>query len=156
MEPRTPQFYIPSYLKHSRHAEKLEEKHKARLKAHRDGGGKQSGGGSLSRTGSGMNLHKMVPSHRGMTYDIQEKFVGFGEEILAPLPTRWSTVDKFNGLDLSTDGFEVTFANQPKNPTTDEAAALRADNPMPKACGIYYYEIEIRSKGRDAYASWSD
>lgn len=152
MEARSPLFYIPSYLKHSRHAEKLEEKHKARLRAQRDGNGRQSNGGALSRSSSAVNIHKIVPSHRGMTYDIQEKFVGYGEEVLAPLPSRWSSHAKCPGLEISLDGFEVTYVNQIKNASNDEAAALRADHSVPQACGIYYYEITVMTKGKDSYA----
>lgn len=152
MESRSPPFYIPSYLKYSRHAEKLEEKHKTRVKAQRDGTGRQSNGGALSRSSSGINIHKIVPSHRGMTYDIQEKFVGYGEEVLAPLPSRWSSHAKCPGLEISLDGFEVTYVNPTKNASSDEAASLRADHSMPKACGIYYYEITVMTKGKDSYA----
>lgn len=151
MPPKQPIFFVPSYLKHSRHAEKLEEKHKARLKAQRDGTGRPTGGGgALSRTTSGVSLHKMVPSHRGMTYDIQERYIPPGEEALTPLPTRWNSSDKFQGLELSADGWEVTLASQTKPAPQDEAAAIRADNPMPKACGIYYYEVTVLTKSKEA------
>lgn len=148
-------FYIPSYLKHSRHAEKLEEKHKSRPKTQRDGSTRQSTGtGTLSRSGSGMSLHKMVPSHRGMTYDIQEKFLGFGEEVLAPLPSRWSSHDKAHDLELNADGLEIHFPgfSSPQKPVTgDEAATLRADHPVPRACGVYYFEITVLKIGKDSY-----
>lgn len=130
--------------------ERLEEKHKAKLKAIKDGTGRHSNGGSLSRSGSGISLHKIVPSHRGMTYDIQEKFPGYGEEVLAPLPTRWSVLDKQQGLEISQDGFDVTLT-QAKSTNVDEAAALRADHPAPQACGIYYYEVTVCTKGKEAY-----
>jgi hypothetical protein len=31
----------------------------------------------------------------------------------------------------------------------DVAAAIRADFPMPRQCGIYYYEVTVVSKGKD-------
>ena len=43
-----------------------------------------------------------------------------------------------------------------------DAAAVRADHPIPSTSGVYYYEVEIASKGRDGYISigfcsrWTD
>lgn len=35
--------------------------------------------------------------------------------------------------------------------TDSDAAAIRANNPMPTQLGVYYYEVTIVSKGRDGY-----
>ena len=35
--------------------------------------------------------------------------------------------------------------------THKDAASVRTDYPIPAACGIYYYEVKIISKGRDGY-----
>ena len=35
--------------------------------------------------------------------------------------------------------------------TDSDAAAIRSNNPIPPACGVYYFEIEVVSKGRDGY-----
>ncbi|GAA6070348.1 ran-binding protein 10 isoform X4, partial [Tachysurus ichikawai] len=32
-----------------------------------------------------------------------------------------------------------------------DAASVRATHPIPAACGIYYFEVKIISKGRDGY-----
>lgn len=32
-----------------------------------------------------------------------------------------------------------------------DAASVRATHPIPSACGIYYFEVKIISKGRDGY-----
>jgi hypothetical protein len=43
-----------------------------------------------------------------------------------------------------------------------DASAVRANHPIPPTCGVYYYEVEIGSKGRDGYISigfcsrWTD
>lgn len=52
-----------------------------------------------------------------------------------------------NGLELLADGTEARFVGVTK--TQDEAAAVRSDHPMPKQCGIYYYEVTILSRGKD-------
>ena len=64
-----PPFFVPSYLRGSKHAEKLQEVHKAKLAAQRDyKSTHSSNAGSLSTSSSSANLHKMSPSHRGLTH----------------------------------------------------------------------------------------
>lgn len=41
-------------------------------------------------------------------------------------------------------------AGPPKVSDTD-AAAVRADKPMPPQCGLFYYEVAILSKGKEGY-----
>lgn len=33
--------------------------------------------------------------------------------------------------------------------TPKDAASVRATHPIPAACGVYYFEVKIISKGRD-------
>lgn len=35
--------------------------------------------------------------------------------------------------------------------TPKDAASVRATHPIPAACGVYYFEVKIISKGRDGY-----
>jgi len=35
--------------------------------------------------------------------------------------------------------------------THKDAASVRATHPIPSACGLYYFEVKIVSKGRDGY-----
>lgn len=85
-----------------------------------------------------------------MTYDIVEKEVSTDEEKLTPLPSRWNEADKYSGLDLLNDGLEVRYMGPP-NKHDHEAAAVRADHPMPRQCGIYYFEVTILSKSKEGY-----
>jgi hypothetical protein len=150
-EPKAPHFFIPSYLRGSRHAERLEQAHRAKLAAQRDARSTHSSNaGSLSTSSSSINLHKMVPSHRGMTHDIIEKApVPVFEDALSPLPSCWNRHDKYSGLDLMANNLEVRYNGLSK--THDEAAAARADYPMPRECGIYYFEVTVISKGKEGY-----
>ncbi|KAF2006491.1 SPRY-domain-containing protein [Amniculicola lignicola CBS 123094] len=50
-------------------------------------------------------------------------------------------------MEIEEGGRQARFAGAQKN--HDEAASLRADFPMPRQCGIYYYEVTIMSKGKD-------
>lgn len=51
----------------------------------------------------------------------------------------------------------VLTATQPFAPSVGhgknhkDAASVRATHPIPAACGIYYFEVKIVSKGRDGY-----
>ncbi|EKG18516.1 hypothetical protein MPH_04318 [Macrophomina phaseolina MS6] len=147
LDPSAPPFFIPSYLKGSRHAERLEEAHKARQSAQRDA--RSAGTGSLSRSSSNANLHKMVPSHRGMTHDIIERAppVPYVDEKERMWPTRWNEEDRSPGLELLRDGLDVKCGSVSK--THDEALSVRADNPMPRQCGIYYFEVTVVGKGKE-------
>jgi hypothetical protein len=142
-----PPFFVPSYLRGSKHAEKLQEAHRAKVAAQRDyKSTHSSNAGSLSTSSSSVNLHKMAPSYRGLTHEIVERAPVFVDEP-APWPTRWNEGDKFAQLDIEDNGRQAKFSGTQK--THDEAAAVRADFPMPRQCGIYYYEATVISKGKD-------
>ncbi|KAF2450499.1 SPRY-domain-containing protein [Karstenula rhodostoma CBS 690.94] len=144
-----PAFFVPSYLRGSRHAEKLEEAHKARIAAYREQRSTHSSNaGSLSTSSSSVNLHKPGHSYRGLTHEIIERTPAFIEEPVAPWPTRWDEKDKFAQMEVEEDGRLAKFAGASKS-GHDEAAAIRADFPMPRQCGIYYYEVTVVSKGKD-------
>ena len=147
-------FFVPSYLRGSKYVQKLEEGHKAKVLAHKDGPSAHSSQpASLSTSASSTHLHaKIAPSHRGMTYDLIEKAPAIEDETLAPLPSRWNNQDKFGGLEVMSDGQEVKFTGpKPDRDREHEACAIRADFPMPPQCGIYYYEVTIISRKREEY-----
>ncbi|EGN92672.1 hypothetical protein SERLA73DRAFT_116956 [Serpula lacrymans var. lacrymans S7.3] len=62
------------------------------------------------------------------------------------LPTRWSDAYRNDMLSLSYDGRELIYHGVSSSADKD-AAAARTIYPIPPACGIYYYEVEITSKG---------
>jgi hypothetical protein len=147
-------FFIPSYLRGSKYVQKLEESHKARALAHKDGPSNHSSQpGSLSTSASSTHLQaKMAPSHRGMTYDLIEKVPASDDETLAPLPSKWNNQDKFGSLEVMSDGQEVKLTGpKPDRDRDHEACAIRADHPMPPQCGIYYFEVTIISRKREEY-----
>ena len=74
----------------------------------------------------------------------------FAEDAPTPLPSRWSEHDKFAGLELMNGGLEMKFSAASKAHDS-EAASVRADHPMPRECGIYYYEVTVISKSKDGY-----
>ncbi|XP_047000960.1 ran-binding protein 9 [Schistocerca americana] len=66
-----------------------------------------------------------------------------------PLPRSWSPKDKYNYIGLSQNNLRVHYKGHGK--THKDAASVRATHPIPAACGLYYFEVKIVSKGRDGY-----
>ncbi|TWW53851.1 Ran-binding protein 9 [Takifugu flavidus] len=66
-----------------------------------------------------------------------------------PLPRSWSPKDKFRYVGLSQNNLRVHYKGHGKTPK--DAASVRATHPIPAACGVYYFEVTIISKGRDGY-----
>lgn len=142
-------YFEPSYLKGSKYLEKLKAAHKAKLASQADEvPTRPSKPGSLSTSSSSVSLHKMAPSHRGMTYEIVERQPEVEDDALTPLPSKWAETDRNAALEISADGQDVKFVG-PSKTHEHEAASTRSDNPMPAQCGIYYYEVSIISKGKD-------
>ena len=67
-------------------------------------------------------------------------------EAETPLPRFWSTKDKFNYIGLSLGNLRVQYKGHGK--THKDASSVRAAYPIPTACGIYYFEVKIISKGQ--------
>ncbi|EED12645.1 Ran-binding protein (RanBP10), putative [Talaromyces stipitatus ATCC 10500] len=166
---RDPSFFVPSYLRNSRYVARLEAARRSKLAAaQREQSSthlQQQQQPSLSASSSHVNLYRMAPSHRGMTYDIVEKepavttttpaaaaapsTAAASEDKPSPLPSRWNENDRHEGLDLTNDGMEVRYMGHVHKPD-HEAASVRADYPMPREGGIYYYEATILVKPKDA------
>ncbi|KXJ22092.1 ran-binding protein 9 [Exaiptasia diaphana] len=71
------------------------------------------------------------------------------DESETPLPRCWSPKDKFTFIGLSQNNLRVHYKGVGK--THKDAASVRATHPIPPACGLYYFEVRIVSKGRDGY-----
>ena len=104
----------------------------------------------LSASSSNVNLNKMHASHihRGVVQDVIERLPPpVDEDKSHPLPSRWNDDDRMGGLEILADGTEVRFNGVIK--TSDEAHSIRADHPMPRECGLYYFEVTVLSRGKD-------
>lgn len=66
-----------------------------------------------------------------------------------PLPRSWSPKDKYSYIGLSQNNLRVHYKGHGK--THKDAASVRATHAIPPACGLYYFEVKIVSKGRDGY-----
>lgn len=145
--------FKPSYLRTSRYVQRLEQAYEAHLAELQEYANRHPTIKiPLSTNSSNVNLSKMTPAHihRGLVQDVIERLSPSPVESgLHPLPGRWSEEDKMNGLEIMADGTEVRFNGVTK--TSDEAAAVRSDFPMPKEVGIYYFEVTVLSRGKDGY-----
>ena len=107
------------------------------------GGG--GGGGSLGAAGG------LSSAAGGGIYvgDVISRLYPNVNQQETPLPRQWSTIHKCQTLNLTHGNLRVTYKGPGK--THKDAASVRTDYPIPAACGIYYFEIKIVSKGRDGY-----
>ncbi|KAM3720878.1 Ran-binding protein [Dirofilaria immitis] len=76
----------------------------------------------------------------------------FVDQKKTPLPTHWSHQDKAASLIVTNDYRNVTYVdngdpNQELN--AKDAAAVRADHPIPITCGVYYFEVTIVCSGAE-------
>ncbi|KAI5367460.1 Putative B30.2/SPRY domain, CRA domain, concanavalin A-like lectin/glucanase domain superfamily [Septoria linicola] len=149
-----PPFYTPSYLRHSRHVQRLQqvyEEHVAELKAlsTKTPRAYQSG---LSTSPSATSLNKMPSQHmhRGVMQDVVERMPPSSseEERLQPLPSRWNEDDKWTGLEILADGTEVRLSGATRS--DQEAGSVRSDWPIPREAGIFYFEATVLSRAKDA------
>jgi Ran-binding protein 9/10 len=138
----------PSYLEGSSYLERLDAVYKAKTIKQKEAGQRTPGQSSLSTSSSSVSLHKIAPSHRGMTYEIVENQPPEDEDGIPPLPSKWAEVDRYGGLEISAGGIEIKYTAATKS-HEHEAAAARSDFPIPYLCGIYYYEVSVLTKGKD-------
>lgn len=70
-------------------------------------------------------------------------------ENATPLPRSWSSKDKCTSIGLTLNNLRVHYKGSGKS--HNDAASVRTNHPIPAACGLYYFEVKIISKGRDGY-----
>jgi Ran-binding protein 9/10 len=156
-----PPFFTPSYLRHSRHVQRLRRIHdeqvaefheRMRLEPPKPPPmhplSTQSSHASLNKMYGSSSRHHAYNNQPAALQDVVERLPPPGDEDKSyPLPSRWSEEDRQTGLEVLADGMEVKFNGVTK--TSDEAASIRSDHPMPRECGIYYFEVTILSKNKD-------
>eukprot|EP00163_Fabomonas_tropica_P015870 TRINITY_DN28717_c0_g1_i1.p1 TRINITY_DN28717_c0_g1~~TRINITY_DN28717_c0_g1_i1.p1 ORF type:complete len:485 (-),score=81.42 TRINITY_DN28717_c0_g1_i1:181-1635(-) len=121
-----------------------------------------AGGGSSSANSTGQQpaATGMVTGHRSESSShknpnlfVRCQWSGQGTRaasVPANVPTGWNPKDKFHMLELSGENnTRVTYTGPGK--TDADAAAIRANAPIPACVGVYYYEVTVLDAGRDGY-----
>ncbi|KAI8086032.1 concanavalin A-like lectin/glucanase domain-containing protein [Halteromyces radiatus] len=65
------------------------------------------------------------------------------------LPTAWNWKDKAKHVEVDSHGLQLKYAGPGK--TEAHAGSIRSNFPMPPQCGIFYFEMQVISKGDDGY-----
>ncbi|KAK9504990.1 hypothetical protein O3M35_009148 [Rhynocoris fuscipes] len=66
-----------------------------------------------------------------------------------PLPSWWNPQDKYQTIWLKECNLRVHYKGTSK--VDKDAGSVRANNPIPTTCGIYYFEINIIDQGEQGY-----
>ncbi|KAF0469183.1 SPRY-domain-containing protein [Gigaspora margarita] len=61
------------------------------------------------------------------------------------LPTAWNIDDKSQFINIDSNGLKVNYTN----PNDYKAVVIRANNPIPSQCGLFYFEVEITNEGKN-------
>lgn len=162
MHDQHPPAFVPAYLKWNRHARRLKrdwDKHLQELREREPQQQGHAGKQPLSRSSSSVNLAKMQGGghagsgvHRGVAQDVIERMPPMHHRLheddgTHPLPSRWNEEDKLADMEILGDGTEVRFTGVTK--TSDDAASIRTDHPIPRECGLYYFEVTVISRGKE-------
>ncbi|KAL1513267.1 hypothetical protein ABEB36_002696 [Hypothenemus hampei] len=83
------------------------------------------------------------------TVDRLKKLYPAVNETKTPLPRAWSPKEKYGYIGLSQGNLRVHYKGHGNSHR--DAASIQATHPIPAACGLYYFEVKIVSKGRDGY-----
>ncbi|KFD56492.1 hypothetical protein M514_02596 [Trichuris suis] len=81
--------------------------------------------------------------------NLRKELYPFAVQIDALIPSQWNPKDKHMFMKLSHGNCRVQYKGPGKS--HKDAAAVRADFSVPVACGLFYFEVTIISKGRDGY-----
>lgn len=141
-------FFVPSYLNRSIYMQRLEDEHKAKLRAKQP---KRAAANSINNSTPDITPGPLPPgSHRGLSHTIVERSPSHEDhDDLTPLPSGWNKDDMWTGIEM--DPGNIVKYTVPKNHLERdyEASAVRANHYIPPQCGIYYYEVTILDSRKD-------
>ncbi|KAI8127646.1 Ran-binding proteins 9/10 like protein [Lucilia cuprina] len=100
-----------------------------------------------SSTSGGLGSGGIASSPNNQVVDRLKLLYPNVNENETPLPRCWSPHDKCLSIGLSQNNLRVHFKGKQSN----DAASVRTAHPIPPACGIYYFEVKIISKGKNGY-----
>ena len=145
-------FFIPSYLKGSKYAKKLEDAHRAKAAAKKiHSRGPSSLSSSRAELGKAHSYDgTYLSTYNGVALELVEKTPPKSSDEPEPLPTKMNVNDKDKDVEVLADGLEIKFTTATgKPPATGQdvrAFSIRGDAVIPMECGIYYFEVEVLTK----------
>ncbi|XP_067632319.1 ran-binding protein 9 isoform X2 [Eurosta solidaginis] len=108
-----------------------------------------TGGGGVGGSGiSSHHHHHHHHSHQQVTDRLKMLYPNVNEAE-TPLPRCWSPHDKCLSIGLSQNNLRVHYKGIGNK--HNDAASVRTAHPIPPACGLYYFEVKIISKGKNGY-----
>lgn len=145
-------FFIPSYLRASKYAKKLEDTRRAKAAAK-----KSHSRESSSASSADVDNPRKAPSYNGVTLEIVEKAPPRNPDEPEPLPSRMNAHDKHKDVEVLADGLEIKFiqCSDGKRPggLDGTAYSIRADAAVPQESGMYYFELTVLTKNSDEYGA---
>ncbi|XP_054737273.1 ran-binding protein 9 isoform X2 [Anastrepha obliqua] len=102
--------------------------------------------GATTSGGSGSSHHHH--SHQQVTDRLKMLYPNVNESE-TPLPRCWSPHEKCLSIGLSLNNLRVHYKGVGNK--HNDAASVRTAHPIPAACGLYYFEVKIISKGKNGY-----
>lgn len=145
-------FFIPSYLKGSKYAKKLEDAHRAKAAAKKiHSNDPSSASAGRAEFGKPYSFDGTFPgTYNGVALELVEKALPRDIDEPEPLPTKMNVNDKDKDVEVLADGLEIKFTTATGKPPAMgqelRAFSIRGDAVIPMECGIYYFEVEVLTK----------
>ncbi|ORZ01158.1 concanavalin A-like lectin/glucanase domain-containing protein [Syncephalastrum racemosum] len=86
---------------------------------------------------------------RNAASDKAKAAASFTDSLDLRLPSAWNPSDKSRHIEIGRNGLDLTYKGPGK--TESHAASVRSNFPMRRQCGIYYFEMQVLSKGEDGF-----
>ncbi|XP_060520448.1 ran-binding protein 9 isoform X2 [Cylas formicarius] len=103
----------------------------------------------MAAVSSGRSAMDQQKETQNGTMDRLKRLYPAVNESKTPLPRAWSPKEKYGYIGLSQGNLRVHYKGHGNSHR--DAASIQAPHPIPAACGLYYFEVKIVSKGRDGY-----
>ena len=145
-------FFIPSYLRGSKYAKKLEDAHRAKAAV------KKNHSRDPSSTSNGPDVLRKAASYNGVTLELIEKAPPRNPDEPESLPSKMNVHDRHKDVEVLADGLEIKFTQHTckdpvGSPESLRAYSIRADTVIPQESGIYYFEVTILTRNSDEYGA---
>ncbi|KAI8343417.1 hypothetical protein BC941DRAFT_411329 [Chlamydoabsidia padenii] len=134
----------PAYLKHTQYATLVREQYHYLLQKRYENTKKLS-----NDTHTLSSQHQLLLQSEQQQQQQQQQSNLVLAELDLRLPSFWNSADKSRYLEIDKNGLGVKYVGPGRS--EDHAGTVRANLPMRNQCGVYYFEMHVKSKGDDGY-----